>query len=267
MGQLQNQVAIITGGASGIGRATAARFVAEGAAVVIVDVSASAAHAAAAELQAGRKQAAIAVVADISDLSTIEGIVGETLKSYGRIDILFNNAGINISAPFFEVTEKDWDRQFAVNARGAFFLLQAVARQMSQQEPLPGREVRGKVINIASLAAFRPAAETAAYSASKAAVVNFTRSAALALAPHRINVNAICPGYIKTPIYDTVAPQIEAANYWQPGEYFQRRAANIPWGRFGEPEEVAGLSVFLAGPDSDYLTGQAISFDGGVNMR
>ncbi|MEM7343601.1 MAG: glucose 1-dehydrogenase [Chloroflexota bacterium] len=266
MGQLEGIVAIITGGGSGIGQAAARRFRAEGAKLAIVDINEAAATQTAAELQQDGGQA-ISIAADVSQLSGIERIVNETTKAFGRIDVLFNNAGINISQPFFELTFAEWDTQFGVNARGAFFLLQQVARQMSTQTPLANREVRGKIINTASLAAFRPVGETAAYSATKAVVVNFTRSAAHALATHKINVNAICPGYVKTPIYDTVGPQIEAANDWQPGEYFVRRSANIPWGRFGESEEMAGLSVFLAGPDSDYITGQAINFDGGVNMR
>lgn len=266
MGKLDGQTAIVTGGASGIGRATALRFCEEGATVLVADIDTEGAEQVVAELPS-RGDQVIALAVDVSQLPDIDRMVEEAVSIFGRIDILFNNAGISHAKPFLEVTPQEWDRQFAVNAKGAFFVLQAVARQMCQQAPVPGRGVRGKIINTASLAAFRPAAVTAAYSATKAVVVNFTWSAAQALAPYRINVNAICPGYVETPIYDIVAPQIEAAYGWEAGEYRPQRAATIPWERFAQPEEVAGLCVFLAGPDSDYMTGQAINFDGGVNMR
>ncbi|MCZ7568825.1 MAG: glucose 1-dehydrogenase [Ardenticatenaceae bacterium] len=266
MTSLDGLVAIVTGGASGIGRAAAFRLAAAGAALVLVDRNQEGAEQVATAVdQAGGRARALA--ADVAALDDIERTVATAVERFGRIDILFNNAGISRSNPFLEVTPEEWDTQFAVNARGAFFLLQAVARQMVGQEPLAGRGVRGKIVNTASLAAFRPAVVTAAYSATKAVVVNFTRSAALALAPAHITVNAICPGYVDTPLVrDIVAPEIEQASGWAPGEYQQRRSAAVPWGRFARPEEIADLCLFLAGPASDYITGQSINIDGGINM-
>lgn len=266
MGKLDGHVALITGGASGIGRATAFRFVEEGAAVVVADTNSKRAEDVASDLQV-RGGRVIPVTVDVSLLPDISRMVLATVEAFDRIDILVNNAGIIRVTPLLEVTPEAWDQQFAVNARGAFFVLQAVARQMCRQTPLPGREVRGKIINTASLAAFRPSAVTAVYSTTKAVVVNFTWAASQAFASSRITVNAICPGYVDTPLIDTFASDIEAASGWETGQYRLRRAATIPWGRFARSDEIAGLCLFLAGPDSDYITGQAINVDGGVNAR
>jgi meso-butanediol dehydrogenase/(S,S)-butanediol dehydrogenase/diacetyl reductase len=186
---------------------------------------------------------------------------------WGRLDALFNNAGIIQGKPLLEVTGDDWDRMMDVNLRAVFFVLQTVARRMIRQDPLPGSDVRGKLIQTASIAAYRGGLPvTVAYSASKAAVVSITRTAAQALAPHRITSNCICPGVVETPMWERLDADWTALEGWPRGEAWKRRTAGIPLGRPEKPDDVAGLVAFLVSADSDYMTGQALNIDGGLVM-
>lgn len=259
MGVLDGRVAIVTGGGSGIGRAVALRFAREGADVVVADVNAESGSAVAAEVRAiGRR--GLAVPTDVADIDQVQALVDRTVAEFGRIDVLMNNAGIVQVRRLLDLTPEDWDRMFAVNARGAFFVMQRVARQMVRQQ-------RGKIINTASIAAWRGGLPvTVHYAATKAVVVSFTRTAAQALAPYHVNVNAICPGVVETPMWAKIDEEWSALEGWPRGEAWRRRTAGIPLGRPETPEDVTGLCVFLAGPDSDYLTGQAINVDGGLVM-
>jgi meso-butanediol dehydrogenase/(S,S)-butanediol dehydrogenase/diacetyl reductase len=167
----------------------------------------------------------------------------------------------------FDVTETEWDRVMTVNLRSVFFVLQAAARRMREQEPMPGSELRGKLIQTASIAAYRGGNHLMTpYSASKAAVVSLTRSAAQALAGERITSNCVCPGAVETPMWEQIDREWGALEGWGQGEAWKRRIRGIPLGRPERAEDVANVVAFLAGPDSDYMTGQALNVDGGLVM-
>jgi meso-butanediol dehydrogenase/(S,S)-butanediol dehydrogenase/diacetyl reductase len=260
-GRLEGRTALITGAASGIGAACARRLAVEGARLVLADLDGPGAERLAAEL------GQVALQADVTRARDIARMVEEPYRRWGRLDVLLNNAGIAQAKPLLELTEEDWDRLMAVNLRAVFFVLQAAARRMVGQDPLPDSEIRGKLIQTASIAAFRGGLPlTAHYAASKAAVVSLTRTAAQALAPHRITSNCICPGVVDTPLWAKLDADWTALEGWPRGEAWKRRTAGIPLGRPERPEDVAGLVAFLASADSDYMTGQALVVDGGLVM-
>jgi meso-butanediol dehydrogenase/(S,S)-butanediol dehydrogenase/diacetyl reductase len=259
--RVEGRIVLITGAAGGIGAACARRLAAEGARLVLADLDGPAAERLAGEL------GQVAVRADVTRAEEIERMVDRAYARWGRLDVLFNNAGIIQAKPFLELTEEDWDRLMNVNLRAVFFVLQAAARRMAHQDPIPGSELRGKLIQTASIAAYRGGLPlTAHYAASKAGVVSLTRSAAQALAPRRITSNCVCPGVVDTPMWAKLDAEWTAIEGWERGEAWRRRTAGIPLGRPERPEDVTGLVSFLAGPDSDYMTGQAINVDGGLVM-
>ena len=260
-GRLEGRTVLITGGASGIGAACARRLHAEGARVLIADVDGPAAEKLAAEL--GQH----AVRADVTRAADIEAMLDAAWRLWGRLDVLFNNAGIIQARRLLDVTREDWDRLMDVNLKAAFFVLQAAARRMVDQPLIPGSELRGKLIHTASIAAYRGGLPiTAVYAASKAGVVSLARTAAQALAPHRITSNAICPGVVDTPLWRRLDAEWSEIEGWSRGEAWKRRIAGIPLGRPERPEDVAGLVAFLVSADSDYMTGQALNIDGGLVM-
>src|SRR5262249_49305036 len=164
-------------------------------------------------------------------------------------------------------TEAEWDRVLSVNLKAVFFVLQAVARAMKTQSPMAGSELRGKLIHTASIAGYRGTNHlTAPYSASKAGVISLTRPAAHARAPARITSNCVCPGAVDTAMWEQIDQELGALHNLPPKESWKRRIAAIPLGRPEKPEDVAGIVSFLAGPDSDYMTGQALKVDGGLVM-
>src|SRR5262247_78557 len=189
------------------------------------------------------------------------------LQRWGRLDVLFNNAGIAEVRPLLELTEDAWDRMLAVNLRAVFFVLQAAAKRMRQQTPIAGSELRGKLIQTASIAAYRGGlANMPHYAVSKAGVVSITRTAAQVLAPHRITSNCICPGAVDTPMWKKIDAEWSKLEGWQTGEAWKRRTSVIPLGRPETVEDVAGVVSFLASRDCDYMTGQAVNVDGGLVM-
>lgn len=209
----------------------------------------------------------VAVQCDVTRRADIERMVDTAYQRWGRLDVLFNNAGVIQGKPLLELTEEDWDRLMNVNLRAVFFVLQTAARRMVPQAPIPGSELRGKLIQTASIAAYRGGLPlTAHYAASKAGVVSITRTAAQALAVSKITSNCICPGVVDTPMWDKLDAEWTALEGWPRREAWKRRTAGIPLGRPEQPEDVAGLVAFLASSDSDYLTGQAINIDGGLVM-
>jgi meso-butanediol dehydrogenase/(S,S)-butanediol dehydrogenase/diacetyl reductase len=261
MAGLGNRVVLVTGAARGIGAATARRLAADGARVALADLEGAGVDKLAAEL------GGLAIQADVTRAADITRMVDETARRLGRIDVLFNNAGVIRVQPLLEVTEAEWDRVLSVNLRAAFFVLQAVARRMKEQSPIPGSELRGKLIHTASIAGYRGGNHlTTPYSASKAGVISLTRSAAQALAPDRITSNCVCPGAVDTPMWEQLDRELAALHHLPPREAWTRRIAGIPLGRPEKAEDVAGVVAFLAGPDSDYMTGQAIKVDGGLVM-
>lgn len=257
-GKLEEKVAVITGGARGIGKAIAARYIAEGARVAVADLLADDAAATAKELG----DQAFAVTVDVTRQSSIDAMIDLVVARAGGIDVLVNNAAIFDLAPIVDVTEESWDSQFAVNAKGLFFTLQAVARRMiAQNEANPAR--RGKIINIASQAGRRGEPLVAVYCASKAAVISLTQSAGLGLIKHRINVNGIAPGVVDTPMWDHVDALFARYENRPIGEKKRLVGEAVPFGRMGRPEDHAGAAVFLASSDSDYVVAQTLNVDGG----
>jgi glucose 1-dehydrogenase len=246
--KLRNKVAIVTGGAHGIGLAIAGRYVAEGARVVIADVDVAAGEAAAKALGNNVRF----VAADVGDARAAENAVAETCRAFGDLDILVNNAGVIHAADFLELAEADFDRVLRVNLKGAFLLGQAAARRMVAQ--VKAGKPPGAIVNMSSINAVVAIANHTPYCVSKGGIDQLTKVMALALAPYGIRVNAIGPGSIMTDILKAVATDKEAK---------RRILARTPLGRIGEPEEIASIAVFLASADASYITGETIYADGG----
>jgi acetoin reductase-like protein len=251
--KLENKVAIVTGGARGIGAAIVDRYVAEGARVTVADVNVAEAR----ETAARHGEKAFAVALDVTRSASIEAAVESVAARWGGIDVLVNNAGIFDMGPIVEVTEESYEKVFAVNVKGLFFTLQAVARRMIAQ----GRG--GKIINMASQAGRRGEALVSIYCASKAAVISLTQSAGLDLIKHRINVNGIAPGVVDTPMWDHVDALFARYEHRPVGEKKRLVGEAVPFGRMGHPEDYAGAAVFLASSDSDYVVSQTLNVDGG----
>jgi len=254
---LTDRVAIVTGAARGIGRATALGLGRAGAHVVAVDLEEGAAKATADAVSAlGRK--ALAVAADVGDLKSIDTMTRRAIDTFGQIDVLVNNAGVTRRAYIMDLTEADWDRIMRVNAKGVFFCLQRVARDM-----IPRKS--GVIVNIASIAGKGyVGASNAIYAGSKAAVIGMTRMAALQLARHNINVNAICPGTTVTALSNDNLKTRAREEGLTVEEMERRRNAGIPLGRPNDPEDIAALAVFLASPGARNITGQSFNVDGGI---
>jgi len=253
--------ALITGAASGIGAACARRMAHEGAQLLLADLNADGAKALADELGQA------SVEADVTRAADIQHMLDLAYQRWGRLDVLFNNAGVAEIRPLLELTEEEWDRMLAVNLRAVFFVLQAAAKRMRRQAPIAGSELRGKLIQTASIAAYRGGlAHMAHYAASKAGVASVTRTAAQVLAPDRITSNCICPGAVDTPMWKKIDAEWSKLEGLRVGEAWKRRTASIALGRPETAEDVAGVVSFLASRDSDYMTGQAINVDGGLVM-
>jgi NAD(P)-dependent dehydrogenase (short-subunit alcohol dehydrogenase family) len=253
MRRLEGKVAVVTGGAGGIGGAIAERYAVEGAAVVIADRAGGLAEAFARRL--GGK--ALAIPLDVTSRASIDAMVATVVAQAGGIDILVNNAAVFDLAPIVEVTEKSWDWLFSVNVKGLFFTLQAVARRMIAQGQ------GGKIINVASQAGRRGEALVSAYCATKAAVISLTQSAGLDLIKHKINVNGIAPGVVDTPMWSQVDALFARYEGRPLGEKKRLVGAAVPYGRMGRPDDHAGAAVFLASADADYVVAQTLNVDGG----
>ena len=251
--RLKDKIAIVTGGARGIGEAIVRAYVGEGAKVVIADVETQAAEALARDLG----PAALAVRLDVRDRAEIAAAVARTVEAFGGVDILVNNAGVFNMGPLAEVSEADFDRQFGVNVRGLLFMSQAVAGQMRRQ----GRG--GKIINLSSQAGRRGEPFVAVYCASKAAVISLTQSMGLELIKHGIFVNAIAPGVVDTPMWDHVDSLFAKYEGRAIGEKKRLVGEAVPLGRMGRPQDYAGPAVFLASAESDYVVAQCLNVDGG----
>ena len=251
--RLERKVAIITGGARGIGRAIATRYAAEGARVVVADINAAEAKSVAGEIG----HDAIGVGVNVTQQTSIDAMVAAVVEQAGRIDILVNNAGVFEMAPILEITRESYAKQFGVNVEGLLFTLQAVARQMVRQGQ------GGKIVNFASQAGRRGEALVAVYCASKAAVISITQSAGLGLIKHGINVNAIAPGVVDTPMWDVVDAQFAKYENLPLGEKKRQVGLAVPFGRMGHVEDMTGAAVFLASSDADYIVAQTLNVDGG----
>ncbi len=251
--RLEGKSALITGSARGIGRAFAEAYVREGATVAIGDINLEAAEKTAAEIGGN----AYAVRLDVTDLASIEAAVKAVETRAGGLDILINNAALFDLAPIVEISKASYDRLFSVNVAGTLFMLQAAARSMIAA----GRG--GKIINMASQAGRRGEALVAVYCASKAAVISLTQSAGLDLIKHRINVNAIAPGVVDGEHWDHVDALFAKYENRPKGEKKRLVGEAVPYGRMGTAQDLTGMAVFLASPDSDYVVAQTYNVDGG----
>jgi glucose 1-dehydrogenase len=247
--KLEHKIAVVSGAARGIGLAIAKRFVAEGARVTIADIDEAAGKAAADAIgSAGCRF----VATDVGDERSAENAVAETCRAFGSVDVLVNNAGIVHGADFLDLTASDFERVLRVNLKGAFLLGQCAARRMVAQ--VAAGRPPGSIINMSSINAVVAIPNHLPYCVSKGGLDQLTKVMALALAPHGIRVNAIGPGSIMTDILKAVATDRAA---------MQRILARTPAGRIGEPDEIAGVAVFLASADASYVTGQTVYADGG----
>jgi NAD(P)-dependent dehydrogenase (short-subunit alcohol dehydrogenase family) len=258
----------ITGAGQGIGRGLALAFAAQGARLVVSDVAGERAEATAAELRAAGAQAE-ALRVDVCDAAQADAQVDAAVRRFGRLDLMVCNAGIMQIKPLLELDADDWNRMLGVNVTGSFLTLRAAVRQMQRQAPLAAGRPRGKILTIASIAG-RPGAGPIArviapYRASKAALISLTQSAAIGLAPD-LTVNAICPGLVETDMWRVMDRDWGALQGLPQGEAWRQRVAAVPMGRAQQPQDVAGLALYLASPAADYLTGQSINIDGGLMM-
>lgn len=247
MGQLSNQVAVVTGAGRGIGRAIALRFAAEEADVVCLSRTVENSEKVAAEVQAaGRKAWPFAV--DLADSRAVEGVAEKILAATGKVDILVNNAGVTRDGLLMRMSEEDWDAVLNTNLKGAFLLTRAFTRAFLKQRS-------GRIINISSVSGVAGNAGQCNYAASKAALIGFTKSLAREVASRKITVNAIAPGFIETDMTSVLGPEIR-----------EQVLKQIPFASFGQPEDIANAAVFLAGPGGRYITGQVLIVDGGMVM-
>ena len=253
MTHLAGKSALITGAARGIGLAFAKAYVAEGARVAIGDIDINRAKIAVTEIG----NSAIAVQMDVTDQSGIDAGVKETIKAFGQIDILINNAAIFTAAPVGEITRQDYQRVFDINVSGTLFTMQAVANHMIK------RGIKGRIINMASQAGRRGESLVSVYCASKAAVISLTQSAGLNLIQHGINVNAISPGVVDGEHWDGVDAFFAKYEGKSPGQKKKEVAAAVPFGRMGTADDLTGMAVFLASDGASYVVAQTYNVDGG----
>jgi len=256
---LSGQHALVTGGGGGIGLAIAQAFVAAGANCSVADLGDSPSPQLRSLIET-HSDALHYVPADVSDNASIAAMVAAARSRFGTITALVNNAAVFDLAPLLESDEASYERIFDVNVKGMFFTMQAVLRQMVDAR------VGGCVINLASQAGRRGEALVSHYCASKAAVISYTQSAALAMAPHGIRVNAISPGVIDTPMWAHVDALFARYEGLEVGEKKAAVGKAVPLGRMGEPGDIAGAAVFLASPAASYITAQTLNVDGGNVM-
>ncbi len=249
---------IVTGSGRGIGRSIAAGLAEAGARVVIADIDRAIAEATAAEIRASGAQA-IGLAVNVTDRAATRALIARTVAEYGRLDAMFNNAGIAQVKPFNDITEDDWRRVMDVNAMGVLIGIQEASRQFIAQGG------GGKIVNTASIAGKQGYEPLAHYSASKFAVVALTQAAARAFGTHRINVNAICPGVVATDMWKLIDREFKDEGLTQrDNEAFEGFSADILLGRPSQPDDLVGVSIFLASAGSDYMTGQSLLVDGGM---
>lgn len=245
--ELEGKVALVTGGAQGIGRAIGLLLAQKGATIVISDINIQKAEETAREIQSlGRN--AVAFQVDVANFKEVEKMVDSIVEKFSRIDILINNAGITRDKLILRMSEEDWDSVIQINLKGTFNCTKAALKYMSRQRS-------GKIVNIASVVGMMGNAGQANYSASKAGIIGFTKTVAREFAQRGINVNAIAPGYIQTPMTDVLPEKVK--------EELRRL---IPMERLGQPEDVAQAVLFLVSEASSYITGQVLNVNGGIYM-
>jgi len=245
--RVKDKIAIVTGGAQGIGEGVALRLAEEGAGIALLDLKLDLANEVAGRLK-GKGTDAVALQADISNKAEVQAAVGEVVSHFGRIDILVNNAGYHRMAKVTEIEEETWDRILGINLKGYFLMIQAVVPHMERQN-------YGKILNIASIAAYGGIANQAHYNSSKGGIISLTRTMALELVPFGINVNAVSPGTVET-----------AGNKRFLERYRELVEKQIPVGRLAQPQDIANAVLFLVSDEAEYITGQCLSVCGGLSI-
>ena len=255
--ELNGKIALVTGSARGIGKAITLRFAQEGARVALNDIDNESLKEAAREIEKVSREKVVYKRADVGKSKEVEQLTQYVVEKLGVIDILVNNAAISRIIPFLDTSEPLWDRIMEVNLKGAFLCCKAV---------IPGmiKKGGGKIINMSSQSGKRGSKWHAAYCVSKFGIIGLTQSLALELAPYKINVNAVCPGVVFTPLWEEQAANHARRRGIDEKQVKEDLVKNIPLGRLGTPEEVANLVLFLASSRSDYMTGQAINLSGGL---
>lgn len=251
--KLDRRVAIITGAAAGIGESAARLFAREGARLVLVDVDAAGLNLLTAELEAA-STVVLEIVGDVSSADLCKSVIDRTMSNFGRLDVLFNNAGIVFNGSLVDCTEEDWQKTMDVNLKSMYLLCRGAV-------PIMRNQGGGSIINMSSVAGPTGVANRGAYSVSKAGVIGLTRSLAMDFVKEAIRVNCICPGTVDTP-----SLRQRIANSPDPERARKAFLARQPTGRWCRPEEVAALALFLASDDSRYMTGQAVTMDGGWKL-
>jgi meso-butanediol dehydrogenase / (S,S)-butanediol dehydrogenase / diacetyl reductase len=256
--RLNDRVIMITGGAQGLGEGIARRLAAEGGTIVIADMNGALAKSVADSLTAAGHRA-LAVAVDVAERTQVQAAIRTTVDTFGKLDVMFNNAGFNKPLPFMDVDENNFNSIMRVNAWGVMVCTQEAARQMMAQG------TGGKIINTASIAGRQGYAEFAPYCASKASVISLTQAGAREFAKHKITVNAFAPGVVVTPLWDGLEQDmIDKGVIQKKGEFIDSFSSSILLGFPSKPADLAGIAAFLASSDSDYITGQVIMSDGGM---
>jgi len=256
--RMQGRTVIVTGGAQGIGQGIVERLASEGASVMIGDLN----HEQAEKTASSFRDQGLTVDAhwvDVSDRDSTKGLIDATVEQFGRLDVIFNNAGFNKPEQFLDIKESTWHRIMEVNALGVLIGTQEAAKRMIHQGH------GGKIINTASIASRQGFPAFLPYCASKAAVISIIQAAARALSTHNITVNGFAPGVVDTPLWEQLDLDLmEIGESEQPGQAMKDFSAGILLGRSAQPSDIVGTALYLASADSDYMTGQVVMIDGGM---
>ena len=259
MKDLNGKTVLITGAAQGVGKETALIFADAGTNVVISDINQSSLAALELELK-GKGYSVLAKVCDVSNVDDIDELVKITLSKFEKIDYLVNNAAVSQTKKMTEITSQDWDNVFAVNVKGTFFMLITVIKSMIQ------KNIKGCVVNVASIAGEKGRPNFLVYAASKAAVMNMTKGAALEFAPNGIRINAVAPGTVDTPMWKDVAGKISIIENITVEEVQDKWISKIPLGRLASPKDIANMILYLCSDKAAYITGQVINVCGGLSI-